>query len=107
MVVPESPFAQSDVHPIVSRALGCSYRNWKLNIHEHRRQVAKLIGLKDATAVVSKTSAGQGLRAVLNALPKDGSTRPVRVLTTCSEFDSLDFILKTYATIMVTAVLLC
>ncbi len=71
---------------------------WWGEMNSFRSQVAKLIGLKDATAVVSKTAAGQGLRAVLNALPKDGSTRPVRVLTTCSEFDSLDFILKTYAT---------
>jgi len=40
---------------------------------------------------VPKTSAGQGLRAVLNALPG----KP-RVLATDAEFDSLDFILRVY-----------
>ncbi len=70
---------------------------WWGEMHSYRSQVAKLIGINDSTAVVPKTSAGQGLRAVLNALPQDGTTRPVRVLATSAEFDSIDFILKTYA----------
>jgi kynureninase len=41
---------------------------------------------------VPKTSAGQGLRAVLNALPG----KP-RVISTRGEFDSIDVILKQYA----------
>ena len=45
----------------------------------------------NANCVIPKTSAGQGLRAVLNALPG----KP-RVLTTDAEFDSLDFILRVY-----------
>ena len=44
--------------------------------------------------IVPKTAAGQGLRAVLNSFPQD---RPVPVVTTRGEFDSVDFILKTYA----------
>ena len=70
---------------------------WWGEMNSYRSQVARLIGINDPTAVVPKTSAGQGLRAVLNALPQDGTTRPVRVLATRVEFDSIDFILKTYA----------
>ena len=70
---------------------------WLGEMNSYRSQVARLIGVNDPTAVVPKTSAGQGLRAVLNALPLDGTTRPVRVLATRVEFDSIDFILKTYA----------
>jgi kynureninase len=70
---------------------------WPAAIENFRSQVAKLIGLSDAKAVIPKTSAGQGLRAVLNALPADGSNRPIRVVATRGEFDSIDFILKTYS----------
>jgi len=69
---------------------------WWGAMNHFRAQVARLIGVTDPTAVVPKTAAGQGLRAVLNALPADGSNRPVRVLATRAEFDSIDFILKTY-----------
>ncbi|MCE9559519.1 MAG: aminotransferase class V-fold PLP-dependent enzyme, partial [Armatimonadetes bacterium] len=69
---------------------------WSGEIASFRAQIAQLIGLSDPTTVVPKTSAGQGLRAVLNALPVDGSTRPVRVVSTRTEFDSIDHILKTY-----------
>jgi kynureninase len=51
---------------------------------------AKLLNTR-SDCIVPKTSAGQGLRAVLNALP--GTPR---VLTTDAEFDSLDFILRVY-----------
>ncbi|MCW5939509.1 MAG: aminotransferase class V-fold PLP-dependent enzyme [Fimbriimonadaceae bacterium] len=59
-----------------------------------RSRIARLIGVSRDDAVVPKTSAGQGLRAVLNSFPQN---RPVRVVTTTGEFDSIDFILKTYA----------
>ncbi len=59
-----------------------------------RAKVALLLGVRRPDAVVPKVSAGQGLRAVLNAFPQD---RPLRVVTTTGEFDSTDFILKTYA----------
>ena len=66
---------------------------WLDELRRFRRSVASLIGLGDASAVVPKTAAGQGLRAVLNAID---SPKP-RVVATRGEFDSLDFILKTYA----------
>ena len=70
---------------------------WLDEMNSFRNRIAQLIGIGDSTAVVPKSSAGQGLRAVLNALPRDGSNRPVRVLATRAEFDSIDFILKTYS----------
>jgi kynureninase len=58
-----------------------------------RANVAALLGLAErADVVVPKTSAGQGLRAVLNACRDD---EPM-VVATRGEFDSCDFILKTY-----------
>ena len=70
---------------------------WPSEIKSFRAQIAKLIGVSDPSAVVPKSSAGQGLRAVLNALPMDGARRPLKVVSTTGEFDSIDFILKTYA----------
>lgn len=66
---------------------------WMREMGTFRRNVSCLIGLGRADAVVPKTSAGQGLRAVLNAIPVE---KP-RVISTRAEFDSIDFILKTYA----------
>jgi len=65
---------------------------WMKEMTSFRHNIASLIGLSRADAVVPKISAGQGLRAVLNALPQE---RP-RVIATRGEFDSIDFILKTY-----------
>lgn len=68
-----------------------AWSHW-LEAREHfRALVARLIHAPSADCVVPKTSAGQGLGAVLNALPG----RP-RVLTSDAEFDSLDFILRVY-----------
>jgi kynureninase len=58
-----------------------------------RELTARSIGLTRADCVIPKSSAGQGLRAVLNAFPGD---RPLRVIATSGEFDSLDVILKSY-----------
>ena len=84
----------------VQHALDAWYRDmdgawelWMEEIGRFRAQVARLLGLSRADAVVPKTNAGQGLRAVLNAIPRDR----VRVVTTRGEFDSVDFILKAYA----------
>ncbi len=66
---------------------------WMGALSDYRHSISDLIGLGDPRGVVPKTSAGQGLRAVLNAFPQD---RPVRVVATRGEFDSLDFILKAY-----------
>jgi kynureninase len=57
-----------------------------------RANVATLLGLDRPDLVVPKTSAGQGLRAVLNACRDDEP----EVAATRGEFDSCDFILKTY-----------
>lgn len=65
---------------------------WLELIQRFRSGVAELIGVSRPDAIVPKTAAGQGLRAVLNAV---GVERP-RVLATRGEFDSIDFILKTY-----------
>lgn len=70
-----------------------AWGGWLNEQTSFRAGMARLIGCGRADAVVPKTSAGQGLRAVLNALP---GPRPV-VLATRGEFDSIDFILKTYA----------
>ena len=64
---------------------------WMQGRERYRELTAQLIGAPRADCIVPKTSAGQGLRAVLNALPG----KP-RVLTTDAEFDSLDFILRAY-----------
>jgi kynureninase len=81
----------------VRAALDAWYRDmdgawhlWTEGRERFRALTAKLVGCT-STSVVPKTSAGQGLRAVLNALPG----KP-RVLTTDAEFDSLDFILRVY-----------
>src|SRR5512145_709289 len=67
---------------------------WKLWIdgrERFRELTSRLVRAPGPACIVPKTSAGQGLRAVLNALPG----KP-RVLTTDAEFDSLDFILRVY-----------
>lgn len=67
---------------------------WMKEMTTFRHNIACLIGLHRADGVVPKISAGQGLRAVLNAVPKENP----RVIATRGEFDSIDFILKTYHT---------
>ncbi len=64
---------------------------WLQGRERFRELTARLINAPASDCIVPKTSAGQGLRAVLNALPG----KP-RVLTTDGEFDSLDFILRVY-----------
>ncbi|MBZ0160316.1 MAG: aminotransferase class V-fold PLP-dependent enzyme [bacterium] len=64
---------------------------WLQQQERFRTLTATLVGVVRADCIVPKTSAGQGLRAVLNALPG----KP-RVATSDGEFDSLDFILRVY-----------
>ncbi len=82
----------------VQRALDCWYRDmgeawndWILSREQFRQLTARLVGVPDPKNIVPKTSAGQGLRAVLNAM--DGKPR---IATTDGEFDSLDMILRVY-----------
>jgi kynureninase len=72
--------------------LGDAWEPWLEEEHAHRTRLAQLIGAPRPDCVIPKTSAGQGLRTVLNALP--GTPR---VVSTTEEFDSIDVILKQYA----------
>jgi kynureninase len=67
---------------------------WLAEMNLWRSGTARLVGLPSYDCVVPKVSAGQGLRAVLNALL---GQRPINIVSTTGEFDSIDFILKTYA----------
>ena len=82
----------------VQRAMDAWYRDldgawdlWLATRDQWRALTAKLVGAPSPDCIVPKTSAGQGLRAVLNSF----TTRP-RVVTTNAEFDSLDLILRVY-----------
>jgi kynureninase len=74
--------------------LGDAWDAWLAEQGAFRARVAKLIHAPRVDCIVPKTSAGQGLRAVLNALP--GTPR---VLSTRGEFDSIDLLLKQYASL--------
>jgi kynureninase len=73
------------------RSMGEAWDDWLAARERFRQLTARLAGVPDARCIVPKTSAGQGLRAVLNAM----EGRP-RVATTDGEFDSLDMILRVY-----------
>jgi len=72
--------------------LGDAWDVWLAEREAFRARLAKLMGAERADCVVPRTSAGQGLRAVLNAM----GGRP-RVVSTRGEFDAVDVILKQYA----------
>jgi kynureninase len=72
--------------------LGDAWDAWLEERQAFRARIASLIGAPRADCVIPKTSAGQGLRTVLNAMPG----KP-RVISTRGEFDSIDVILKQYA----------
>jgi len=74
--------------------LGDAWDGWMAEHHAHRSRLAQLIGAARPDCIIPKTSAGQGLRTVLNALP--GTPR---VLSTDCEFDSVDVILEEYAAV--------
>jgi len=67
-----------------------------LNTIDHCRALwATISGIDRPDAIIPTTSDGQGLRAVLNAISDHGAVP--NVVTTRLEFDSIDFILKMYA----------
>jgi len=74
--------------------LGDAWDTWLEEQEAFRARIAQLIHAPRVDCIVPKTSAGQGLRAVLNALP--GTPR---VLSTRGEFDSIDLLLKQYASL--------
>jgi kynureninase len=73
------------------RDLGDAWEHWVEEINSFRASTAQLVGAPRSDCIVPKTSAGQGLRAVLNSFGEN-----IRVVTTRGEFDSIDFILKQY-----------
>jgi kynureninase len=73
------------------RDLDAAWTLWLGAREKFRRLTAELVNAPRPDCIIPKTSAGQGLRAVLNALPG----RP-RVATSDGEFDSIDFILRVY-----------
>jgi kynureninase len=74
--------------------LGDAWDGWMIEHHAYRSRVSQIIGALRPDCIIPKTSAGQGLRTVLNGLP--GTPR---VLSTDCEFDSVDVILKQYAAV--------
>src|ERR1700678_1856173 len=72
--------------------LGDAWDAWLEEQEAFRTRIATLTGAARTDCIVPRTSAGQGLRAVLNALPG----KP-RVISTRGEFDSVDVILKQHA----------
>jgi kynureninase len=72
--------------------LGNAWDAWHEEQQQHRGRIAQLIGAPRPDCIIPKSSAGQGLRTVLNALPGIP-----RVLSTSAEFDSVDVILTQYA----------
>jgi len=73
-------------------SMGDAWGAWDAETRAYRARLARLLGAPRADSVVPRSSAGQGLRAVLNAL--DGVAT---VVATRGEFDSLDVILREYA----------
>jgi kynureninase len=73
------------------RDMGEAWGAWLAAREKFRSLTARLVGAATPDSIVPKTSAAQGLRAVLNAF--DGR---IRVVTTDAEFDSLDFVLRVY-----------
>lgn len=79
--------------------LGGAWTEWLAARERYRALLARLIGAKRPDLVIPKASAGQGLRAVLNALeeePRADKRRKLRVVASDGEFDSIDFILRVY-----------
>ncbi len=86
---------ESDVREALAvwyRAMGGAWDAWRAEMDAYRARLARLLGVPRPDTVIPKTSAGQGLRAVLNTW----NDSP-RVVATRGEFDSLDVILREYA----------
>lgn len=68
-----------------------AWEAWLAAREKFRALTARLVGAPRSDSIVPKTSASQGLRAVLNTFDNR-----IRVVATDAEFDSLDFVLRTY-----------
>ncbi len=85
---------EDDVHEGLAAwygQMGNAWEAWNAEIAAHRARLAALLGASRVDCIVPKTSAGQGLRAVLNTYDTTA-----RVVATRGEFDSLDLILREY-----------
>ena len=69
-----------------------AWDDWLAEVQTFRQQIACLLHAPSHDCIVPKTSAGQGLRAILNCF--DNS---IPVVATTAEFNSIDHILKVYA----------
>jgi len=65
---------------------------WLETLNQFHHLVSDLLQLPEGGTVNLKTSAGQGLRAVLNSF----GGKKINVVTSNMEFDSIDYILRTY-----------
>jgi kynureninase len=72
--------------------MGDAWDAWEGEMRAYRGRLAQLLHAPRDDCVVPKTSAGQGLRAILNSFDS-----VPRVVATRGEFDSLDVILREYA----------
>ncbi len=72
--------------------LSDAWEAWDAEMRAYRGRLAQLLHAPRNDCVVPKTSAGQGLRAILNSYDN-----VPRVVATRGEFDSLDVILREYA----------
>jgi kynureninase len=74
--------------------MGGAWDAWMAETASFRARIATLLNAPRGDCVVPKTSAGQGLRAILNTFEREAVPR---VVATRGEFDSLDVILREYA----------
>jgi kynureninase len=72
--------------------MGDAWEDWEVEMRAYRTRLARLLNAPRDDCVVPKSSAGQGLRAILNTFDS-----VPRVVATRGEFDSLDVILREYA----------
>jgi len=82
----------ADAIALWQRRLGDAWDAWLEERNAYRSRLAALLHAPRVDCVVPKSSAGQGLRAILNTYDS-----VPRVLATCNEFDSIDLILRQYA----------
>jgi len=69
-----------------------AWDHWLAEIQAFRGRIAQLIHAPREDCIIPKSSAGQGLRAILNCYDEK-----IQVVTTTAEFGSIDHILKVYA----------
>jgi len=80
--------------------MGGAWDAWMAEMRAYRTRLARLMHAASGDCIVPKTSAGQGLRAILNSYDASGervNRLSPRVVATRGEFDSLDVILRAYA----------